>query len=469
MLVALFSGRFWYMEVFFMSTIAAISTPPGTGGIAVIRISGDKALEVADKVFKPLKRKVLEMNPNSCLYGKIITTDGNALDEGVLTFFKAPHSYTGEDVCEISCHGGGYVSKRVLREILASGAELATAGEFTKRAFLNGKLSLTQAEAVMDVISAEGRQALDSAEKIREGRLFSLISGITAQLKTILAEIGAWVDYPEEDLPEIEPKTLENSLKSAHSALLRIIDNYDSGRVLREGVDTVIVGKANVGKSTLMNSLLGYERSIVTDIEGTTRDVVEETARIGEIVLRLADTAGLRETGDLVESKGIELSKKRLGAAQLVLAVFDSSSPLEEADIELLQLLKDKKTLIILNKSDLGVKVSAGEFLPYSPYVIEISAKYSDGELLEKTLERMFLKETFNPQSDFFVGERQYRCALNAVKALDEAINALAFGVSLDCVGVTLETALESLLELSGENVSETVVEQIFSRFCVGK
>ncbi len=452
-----------------MSTIAAISTPQGTGGISVIRISGESAFEIADRVFKPSKGSVLKMSANTCKYGKIVSADETILDDGVVTVFKSPNSYTGEDTCEISCHGGIYVTRRILREIFKAGAVPASAGEFTKRAFLNGKLSLTQAEAVMDLISANGSQTLNSAVNARQGRLYKQIKQVSDRLVTILGELAAWVDYPEEDLPEADPVALENSIDSAISVLERILKNYDSGKVLRDGIDTAIVGKANVGKSTLMNNILGFERSIVTDIEGTTRDIVEETARVGEILLRLSDTAGLRETGDIIENMGIELSRKKLDTAQLVIAVFDSSSPLDSSDLELLERIKNKKTLIVLNKTDLEQKLFANDFSDYSRCVVEISAKNEGTDKIANALEEMFLNNDFDPHTDFFANERQHACTEKAYEKLIDAKDSLLSGISLDCVSVTLESALESLLELAGERVTDAVVDDVFSRFCVGK
>lgn len=451
-----------------MSTIAAISTPNAVGGISVIRISGEKAIEIGAKVFRT-RKNVTEMDGYTCAYGSIIS-NGKTVDDGILTVFKAPESYTGENVCEISCHGGIFVTKQVLRACIENGAEPAQAGEFTKRAFLNGKLSLTQAEAVMDVISANGAQALNSAVNAREGKMFRQIKSVSDRLVKILGELAAWVDYPEEDLPEVEPETLRTSLLDAISKTEKIIRGYDCGKILREGIDTAIVGKANVGKSTLMNNLLGYERSIVTDIAGTTRDIIEETARVGDLVLRLSDTAGIRETGDIVENYGIELAKKKANTAQLVIAVFDGSRELDNEDKKLLELIKGRKSVIILNKSDLEQKLLKETFLDISPNVVEISAK-NDLQLdeLSKLLNKMFELEDFDSNTDSFANERQKYCAERSLNFLKSSLEALEMGLSLDLVTVTLESALDCLLELTGEKVSDAVVSQVFSKFCVGK
>lgn len=451
-----------------MSTIAAISTPNTVGGISVIRISGENTLKIASEIFKT-KKDVLKMEGYTCAYGKTVS-NGKVIDDGILTVFRAPESYTGEDVCEISCHGGIYVTKQVLRACIDAGCKPAEAGEFTKRAFLNGKISLTQAEAVMDVISANGQQALNSAVNAREGKMFKQIKTVSDRLVKILGELAAWVDYPEEDLPEVKEENLRASLVDGISVMEKIIRGYDSGKIIREGIDTAIIGKANVGKSTLMNNLLGYERSIVTEIEGTTRDVIEETAKVGDLVLRLSDTAGLRKTEDIVENFGIELSKKKIETAQLVIAVFDSSCELDKTDRELLELIKNRKSVIILNKCDLEQKLFKSDFLDSFKYVVEISAK-NDLQLdtLSDMLNSMFELENFDTNTDSFANERQKYCAENSLKFFKDALSSLDFGMSLDCVTVMLESALDSLLELTGEKVSEAVVSQVFSKFCVGK
>ena len=452
-----------------MSTIAAISTPNSAGGISVIRISGEVSIDVASKVFRLKGRTVESMDANTCAYGKIYNGD-NELDDGIVTVFKAPNSYTGEDVVEISCHGGIYVTRQVLRAILENGAKPAEAGEFTKRAFLNGKLSLTQAEAVMDLISANSKHALNSAVNAREGKMFKQIKSVSDKLIKILGELAAWVDYPEEDLPEVEPEALKISIKNAISVMEKILRNYDCGKIIREGIDTAIIGKTNVGKSTLMNNLLGFDRSIVTDIAGTTRDIIEETARVGDLVLRLSDTAGIRETDDVVESHGINLARKKAETAQLVIAVFDSSQNLDKEDMELLEIIRDKKAIVILNKSDLEPMVSKEFFQDYSKYVCEISAKRDLRlENLSAMLNEYFSLADFDSNTDTFANERQKFCAENALKYLEESLQTVESFATLDCVTVTLETALEYLLQLTGERVSEAVVAEVFSKFCVGK
>ena len=314
-------------------TIAAIATPAAPAGLGVVRVSGDDALAVAGRVFRPAgKGKTLEaLSGYTALYGHVYDGEGD-IDDCVALVFRAPHSYTGEDVVELSCHGGLYLLRRVLRSVIAAGAVAAQAGEFTRRAFVNGKMDLTGAEAVMELIAAQGDLAARTALAAREGLLYRRLEKVKESLVGLAAGYAAYVDYPDEDISELEPEAMEESLREAEGELAALLDTFDAGRVLREGVDTVIVGSPNVGKSTLMNRLAGYNRSIVTPLPGTTRDVVEETVRLGDVVLRLSDTAGIRETADLVEGMGVRLSRERLASAALVLAVFDGSQPLTEAD-----------------------------------------------------------------------------------------------------------------------------------------
>lgn len=456
-----------------MKDICAVSTPLAEGGISVIRISGENAISIGAKVFKPLSCKSVEnMEGYSCAYGKIVDKNGREVDDGVLTVFRAPKSYTGENVCEISCHGGIYVTKKVLRLCIEQGAELAQRGEFTKRAFLNGKLSLTQAEGVMETISAQGEYTLNSANLTKEGRLFRLISDMSRKFVTILGELAAWVDYPEEDLPEISEDNLRESLKNALAGLDKIIADHDSGMILKNGVDTVIAGKPNVGKSTLMNMLLGYDRSIVTNVAGTTRDVIEESAKLGELILKLSDTAGIHETDDEVEKIGVDIAKKKLKNAMLVIEVFDISRELDEEDLELLEYVKrlGKKVIIVLNKSDLENVVERSQLEKYSDYVIEISAKLDEGrEELQKATEKLLGIGGYDADSTIFANERQISCAERARKYLAMALESLDMGETLDAVTVMIDNGANALLELTGEKATEAVVDEVFSKFCVGK
>lgn len=453
-----------------MSVIAGISTPNAPGGIAVIRISGDSALEIADRVFKaPNGKKAVDMKGYTCAYGHVYD-DGQLIDECILTVFKAPHSYTGEDVAEISCHGGLFVTKKILRTILKNGAEPSGAGEFTKRAFINGKLDLTQADAVMDIISAKGDTELKMAENLRKGAVFNKITSVREKLVKILGDLSAWADYPEDDIPEVEPAVLESELNDVKAELESLIKGYDYGRILKNGINTVIVGRPNVGKSTLFNCLSGFERSIVTDIAGTTRDVIEESVRLGELVLRLSDTAGIRETSDVIEGIGVDIAFRKLDEADLIIAVFDGSCPLCEDDFRILDKLKNKPCIAVINKSDKQIVSDEQIINKYIQNTVMISAKNNDGiEKLQSAVENIFEASEINFDNGTVSNERQKKCVDMSLSQINEAISALESGVMLDAVTVLIDEALQSLLELTGEKASEAVVNEVFSRFCVGK
>lgn len=365
--------------------IAAISTANGVGGLGVIRISGEGCTKVADKIFRSFsQKKVSEMKGYTASYGKIYD-DHELIDEAVVLVFQAPHSYTGEDVVEISCHGGMYVTKRVLRTVLKNGARPAEPGEFTKRAFLNGKMGLTEAESVMDIISARGAQSARAALSCMEGNLRRKIDTVREILIHLAAHLSAWADYPEEDIPEIDHEELLEKLDSCKQELELLLKTYDAGKIMREGVDTVIAGKPNVGKSTLMNLLSGCERSIVTNVPGTTRDIIEETVMLGDVPLRLSDTAGIRVTDDPVEKIGVQKAKDRLLQAGLIFAVFDASLPLSDDDKELLELLRDAPAVAIINKTDLEQKIDSDYIQAKVKHTVFISAKNAVGsEELEK-------------------------------------------------------------------------------------
>ncbi len=452
------------------STIAAISTPLGTGGIGVIRISGPDAVAVAEKIFSPAgKRRLADLAGYSALYGRL-HDDAAEFDEAVATVFRPPHSYTGEEVVELSCHGGLYLVQRALRAALDHGARPASPGEFTRRAYLNGKLTLDQAESVMDLIGASGRQAARAALAGRDGVLSRKIDGIAEVLVDLAAHLAAWNDYPDEDMEPVQPGPLTASLRQSLGECQSLLDRYDTGRILHQGVETAIIGRPNVGKSTLMNLLAGAQKSIVTAIPGTTRDVVEETVLAGEILLRLADTAGIRETDDPVEKAGVDLARRRLESAQLVLAVLDRSEPLSAEDLALLSQLKDRPSIAVLNKSDLPARLDEKRLDGLVGKTVEISAKTGEGaEALAQAIAQLLHLSEVDPAAPLLANERQRNCLNKAADALKEAIFAAEAGVTLDAVTVCLDEAIDPLLELTGKKASEAVVDAVFSQFCVGK
>lgn len=449
-------------------TIAAIATPLGEGSIGVIRISGEKAVSIADKVFFAFSKKPLaDMEGYTAAYGEI-KENNKILDDAVALVFRAPKSYTGEDVVEISIHGGRLMLKAVLRVVLQNGAFLAEPGEFTKRAFLNGKLDLTKAESIMGLISANSESELRLSRAAHIGGVSQKIDKIEADLVAADASIAAFSDYPEEDIEGLSYDNFLRMLSGAKQEIEKMLSTYDAGRILREGIDTAIVGKPNVGKSTLMNMLSGAERSIVTDVAGTTRDVIEDTVVIGDITLRLADTAGIHKTDDTVESIGVERAKERIASAELVLAVFDGTIPLDNDDMELIASIKDKNAIIIVNKTDLDNKIDYSVFDGFS--VVEISAKLQQGyDELSKEIARISGTANLSPDSAVLIGERQRACAQRALEGVEEAINALQIGATMDAVGICVDDAISALFELTGKRVTNEVTDEIFRKFCVGK
>ncbi len=449
-------------------TVAAIATPQGAGALGVIRISGDSAIEIADRVFFPFSgKKLADHKGYTAAYGQV--KDGEKiLDDGVALVFKAPHSYTGEDTVEVSLHGGAIILRDTLRLILSKGAFPAEAGEFTKRAFLNGKTDLTRAESIMGLISAESDAQLRLSRAAHLGKTAEKIDKIIEDLIKTGASISVFSDYPDEDIEGLDRESFTKMLQSAKHSLEEMLETFDAGKILREGVETAIVGRPNVGKSSLMNMLSGSQRSIVTDIAGTTRDVIEETVRVGDIVLRLADTAGIRQTADKIESIGVDLAKKRIESAQLVLAVFDCTDLLNEDDLSLIKGLDPENTLVIINKTDLESRMDMEYFKSFMS--VEISAKENRGlsDLTEKISE-ICGTARLSPDSAVLINERQRACAENALSGVKEAYAAIDMGLTLDAVGICLDDALSALFELTGRRVTNEVADEIFRSFCVGK
>lgn len=452
-------------------TIAAISTAQAPGGIGIVRLSGKDSREIADRIFHSKSgKRAAQMKGYTASFGAVYSQDGEKLDDAVLLLFAAPKSYTGEDVVEISCHGGLYITQRVLREALLAGAKPAGPGEFTRRAFLNGKIDLTQAEAVMQIISAGGEEAARAAQAVGSGALSKRIEKIKEGLFTLASHLSAWADFPEEEVPEVEEEELREGLHTAKTDLSKLLQSFDTGRIFREGLVTVIAGKPNGGKSTLMNLLTGFERSIVTEFAGTTRDVVEETVLLGGIPLRLADTAGIRKTEDPVETIGVDSAKKRIETAQLVLAVFDGSKALSEEDLELMESLRRTPAIAVVNKADLPLQADLPLLKEKFPYLVSLSALTGEGiEELEKQLKHLLQTENFQPSQGILCTERQRKDAQKALEALEEGEKALSLGLTFDAVTVCVEDALSALSALTGEHVSEEIVDRVFEEFCVGK
>ncbi|MBQ3888117.1 MAG: tRNA uridine-5-carboxymethylaminomethyl(34) synthesis GTPase MnmE [Clostridia bacterium] len=458
-----------------MSTIAAIATAQAAAGIGVVRVSGPGALAVGDRVFTSVSGRTLgETGGYHALFGKV-HDGGCVLDEAVALVFRAPKSYTGEDVVEISCHGGLYVVRRVLRAVLNAGAVPAEPGEFTKRAFLNGKLDLSEAEAVTALIAASGEEARAATLGALDGALSREIADCRDTLARAAAFFAAWVDYPDDEIPALSDEELQNTLGGVRDRLNALLSRFEAGAAVLGGVDTVLVGRPNVGKSTLLNALSGTDRAIVTDVAGTTRDVLEETVRVGNVTLRLADTAGIRsEPGDEIEKIGVERARERMRRATLVLAVLDAAEPLTEDDRALLARCAGRRCVVVLNKGDLPARVTEAEitalFADGKTAVVTVSARDGAGMAELKTaIEEAVGTAGFDPSLPLLTTERQRDCVRRALSALDEALTGLAAGITADAVNVCVDDAVEALGALTGEHATDAVLNEVFKNFCVGK
>ncbi len=447
-----------------MSTVAAISTPYGCGGIAVIRISGDEAFCIADKFFVISNTKRLfDAKANTATYGKIIDNNCEVFDYGVATVFRGPHSYTGEDTVEISCHGGIHIAKKVLKRAIECGATLASKGEFTKRAFLNGKLDLSQAEGVIDLINSQSDRGAENAVFQMEGRLSENINAMREDLISLAAHLQAMIDFPDEGIDELTDIEIASCLENIIHRVCGLLSTADYGKIIKDGLPVAVIGKPNVGKSSLLNYLSDSDRAIVTDIAGTTRDVVEEYINIDGYTLKLMDTAGIHNTEDIVEKIGVEKSLKAARDASLVLAVFDLSRDFDNEDKEILSEIKDKKSLIILNKAD-------KETNDFPLDGIKISLKTGEGvDDLVKEITAIAEEIKGNIQNDVITNERHFECLSRCKENLQNAYNSITNGVPFDLISIDVQMALEALGEIVGLTVSEEIVDRIFSTFCVGK
>ncbi len=455
-------------------TVAAISTPPGKGGVAVIRISGDDAVKIASKVFIPKSRcEVKELSSRYAVYGEIVS-DGNIVDDGILTLFRSPASFTGEDTAEICCHGGMLISAKVLQVCLEAGAVAAGPGEFTRRAYLNGKLSLSKTEAIANLLDAKTQAQLSLARNTASGRLSREIQRIYEQMRNIAASVYALVDYPEEDLAEMSCDEMKEKLLSVKDSIKALDLGYDSAKVINEGIETVICGAPNTGKSSLYNALAGKELAIVTDIEGTTRDTLCSEVALGDVLLRISDTAGIRESSDTVEKIGIERSLSALEEAKLVLCVFDGSRELNKEDTKLLQRLKgetEKCVIALINKCECDIVCDTSYIQSCIEHTLFVSAKSGEGlDRLRDTVHALFISDKIDISNDAIISNaRQHSCAVSALAAVNDAYNALASGMPPDMAACDIERAMSQLYEIDGQSVSEDITNEIFSKFCVGK
>lgn len=462
------------MNVF--DTIAAVSTPRGKGGVALLRISGPDAVEIATEVFLPRGRKFLrDCESRRAVYGTILRRDTcgdtEEIDDGVAVIFRAPASYTGEDTVEITCHGGVLVTREVLAAILAAGARAATAGEFTRRAFLNGKMSLSGAEALGSLLEAGTVDQLRLSHAGMHGRLEAAVRALYDRLLAVVSQVYAVIDYPDEDLATLSREEISERLSDVLSDVVALGATYKSGKAVAEGIATVICGKPNVGKSSLYNRLVGEDAAIVTDVAGTTRDVLEATVAFGRVTLRLCDTAGLHESGDKVESIGIGRAREKIAGAELLLAVFDGSRPRDGEDKALCALSASlgARTYALINKSDLGT-ADASLFAGFDR-VIPLSALTGDGlDALRAAIEEDFFDGRIDLSRDAVVAEaRQHAALLRAAEALRASLSAIRDGALEDVFCGEIEAAMSALSEVDGRQVSEDIVSAIFSKFCVGK
>ena len=458
-----------------MSEIVAISTAPGIGGIGIVRVSGPKCFEILDKIFvQKNNQSIDDINGYTIKYGKIIEPESKqVIDEVLVSYFKAPKSYTTENMCEISSHGGMVVLRKILELCLQNGAELAKPGEFTERAFLNGRIDLTQAEAIIDLINAKSsREAKESANQL-EGFLSRKINFIRENIMDLMVNIEANIDYPEYDVEEVSNNDAIFKLENIEEELIKLSNSFENGKIIKDGIKLAIIGSPNAGKSSLLNAILREDRAIVTDIAGTTRDIIEEQVSIEGIPFKIVDTAGIRNAENKIEQIGIEKSKKVANDCDVVIAVFDSSKDLNDEDKEILKLLKKKKSIIVLNKIDLSPRITENckEIKEIGSTVINVSIKEDRGlDLLFKELVRMFNLNEINSDNELMITNIRHQELINkSIESIGKALNDLKMNMPIDIISINIKQALENLGEITGDNVSEDIIKSIFAKFCLGK
>ena len=460
-----------------METIAAISTAMGNGGIGIIRMSGKETFQILSKIFKNSKNKELKIEQikgYTIQYGYIIDNETNEkIDEVLVSFFKNPKSYTREDMCEINSHGGMVVEKKILELCLKNGAILAEPGEFTKRAFLNGRIDLSQAESIMDLINSKTEKEAKASINQLEGDLSNKIKEIRHDLLDVMADIEAQIDYPEYDIEEVTNKKVLDILDIVNKKLENLKDSFRSGKILKEGIKTAIIGRPNAGKSSLLNRILKEERAIVSEIEGTTRDTIEEFITIKGIPLKIIDTAGIRKTSDTIEEIGVKKALNIANEAELILAIFDNTKEINQEDLEILNLIKDKNAIILLNKIDVGDLNldKRNELLSTNKKIIKISAKVGSGiEELYKEIERMFQIEGLETGGETIITNIRHKNQIElTIKNINEAKMAVLNNLPIDIISISIKQSLEELGKITGQNVSEDIINEIFSKFCLGK
>lgn len=462
-------------NIYLDDAIAAVSTPIGNGGIGIVRISGNGSVDIADKIFKAADgMKISERKSHTITFGNVIDPkSGETIDEALLMLMLSPRTYTREDVVEINCHGGMHVTNKVLELALNNGARLAEPGEFTKRAFLNGRIDLSQAEAVMDVIESKTELSRRTAVDQLGGSVKEKVRGLREEILDMTAAIEAAIDYPEHDVEEETYSEMHRRITALKAEINRLLESADMGRIIREGVEAVILGKPNVGKSSLLNLLLMEERAIVTDIPGTTRDTVEEYMNLGGVPVKIIDTAGIRETGDTVEKIGVEKSRKRAENADIIFMMLDASSPLSGEDMEILDFIKDRQALILVNKTDAGNVIDIGVLSEYtdSRNIIYVSVKENTGmDRLTQRFTELFLNGVVEAKESVLISNTRHKNMLSkAVEALDRAIVTIESGMPEDFISMDLQDALTALGEITGDSVDDEIIDRIFTRFCLGK